>query len=286
MRLDNNIERTVRAPYFSIQLATHWSSAPGDLQLCERIHTIALQRQMHLTPSLGRFEVPGASPDFDAIGRVMLVPAETPLSIRAAASPTRTVRCCFRPQHLEALLGERVVIEPERLHRCLNLHIPRVRDLLVRIGDELEAPGFAHELQIEAVGYELISEVVRHIRQAPRYSAFARGGLSDHVFGRIMQRIVEDPCAPSLSELAKLAGLSVRHLTRAFAERTGSSVHAFVERRRFDRAAQLLRETDIPVAEISRQLGFRSPAYFATAFKRNAGAAPADYRKRTRARLH
>ena len=69
-----------------------------------------------------------------------------------------------------------------------------------------------------------------------------------------MQRIEEESSAPTLLELSELAGLSVRHLTRAFAERTGSSVHAFIECRRFDRAARSLRETDIPVAEISRQL--------------------------------
>jgi|JI10StandDraft_1071094.scaffolds.fasta_scaffold466463_2 AraC family transcriptional regulator len=279
MRLDNEIERAVRAPFFSLQLATHQSFAPCDLQLYERIHTIALQRQMQAMPSLGRFDVKGASPDFDSIGRLMLVPAETPLSIRAGASKSRTVRCCFRPQHLEEIMGETVTFEPDRLHRCLDLRIPRVRDLLVQIGDELEAPGFAHDARVEASGYDLIAEVVQHVRHAPRYSAFKRGGLSDRVFSRILERIEDDARPPFLSELAELAGLSVRHLTRAFTERTGFSVHAFIERRRFDKAAQLLRATDMPIAEISQQLAFRSPAYFSTAFKKYAGIAPRAYRR-------
>ena len=90
---------------------------------------------------------------------------------------------------------------------------------------------------------------------------FEEAGLRAHgellqweAFTDAVERIEDDARPPFLSELAELAGLSVRHLTRAFTERTGFSVHAFIERRRFDKAAQLLRATDMPIAEISQQL--------------------------------
>jgi len=280
MRLDNHVEHGVAGPYFSVQLATHTAAAPGNLKLYERVHTIALQRRMHSTPSLGRFDVPGASPDFGAIGRVMLVPAETPLSIRGTAASTRTVRCCFRPQHLEAIIGAPVAIEPDRLHNCLNVQAPKIRDLLIRIGDDLEAPGFAPAARLESLGYELIIALTRHLRQLPRYRALAKGGLTDRVFKRLLDRISAESPPPTLTELAALAGLSVRHLTRAFAERTGQSVHFYVEQQRLLQAMQLLHNKELAISDISRRLGFRSPAYFATAFKRLVGQAPTDYRAR------
>jgi AraC family transcriptional regulator len=278
MRLDNHVEHGVAGPYFSVQLATHTAAAPGNLQLYERVHTIALQRRMHSVPSLGRFDVPGASPNFGTIGRVMLVPAETPLSIRSTVSSTRTVRCCFRPQHLEAIIGEPVPIEPDRLHNCLNVQIPKVRDLLIRIGDDLQAPGFAQAAKLETLGYELITAVIKHLRHLPRYRALAKGGLTDRIFKRLLDRINASSPPPALTELADLAGISVRHLTRAFAERTGQSVHGYVEQHRLLQAMQLLQDKNLSIRDVSSRLGFRSPAYFSTAFKRLVGQAPTEYR--------
>lgn len=277
--LENLVDRSVVLPHFSVQLATHHLAAPGQLELCEPIHTIALQRRLSVSANSGRFRVPGAVPVFGSIGRVMVVPAGIPLQIRAMPGPTQTVRCRVHPERLEQIIGQPLQLEPERLHGCLDVDNVHVRDLLLRLGNELESPGFAHRALVESLGHALIVEVVRHLRATPERRGPGKVGLTEPVFRRLLERLDDMTRPPDLPELATLCGLSVRHLTRAFRERTGTSIHRYLERQRVARATALLHGSTVPVADIARQLGFASPAYFATAFRRATGHAPAAYRR-------
>ena len=47
-------------------------------------------------------------------------------------------------------------------------------------------------------------------------------------------------------------------------------------------AKRLLKFSDIPVAEIGRQMGFSDAGYFSTVFRRHEKISPAEYRKRNR----
>jgi AraC-like DNA-binding protein len=48
--------------------------------------------------------------------------------------------------------------------------------------------------------------------------------------------------------------------------------------RRFDRARSLLLQTDLPVADIAEQLGFRDVSHFSRAFSKHFGTSPGRYR--------
>lgn len=277
--LENTVDCSVVLPHFTVQLATHRLAEPGRLELCEPVHTISLQRRLSGIQNSGRFRVPGAVPLFGSIGRVMVVPAGVPLQIRASPGPTHTVRCRVHPERLAEIIGEPLQLEPERLHGCLDVDNLHVRDLLLRLGSELESPGFAHRALVESLGHALIIEVVRHLRATPQRHGPGKVGLTEPVFRRLLERLDDMAQPPGLTELAELCGLSVRHLTRAFRERTGTSIHRHLERQRLARATALLHGSAMPVADIARELGFASPAYFATAFRRATGHAPAAYRK-------
>lgn len=277
--LEHRIERSFRLPHFSLQLASHRLAGPGDLELCEPIHTIALQRRATGQTPSGRFRVPGARPGFGAIGRVMVVPAAMPLQIRDGATDSSTIRCCIRPSHLEALTGQRSLVEIDRLHGCLDVDSRLARRLLVEIGREIETPGFAQATMLESLGRALVVEVLRHLRQIPRLAPVPRVGLREPAFRRLEERIRQPGAPASLVELAGLADCSVRHLSRGFKERTGLSVHQYIERQRCALARQWLRETSWPVAVIAARLGFSSPAYFSTVFRRSVGQSPRDYRR-------
>ena len=49
---------------------------------------------------------------------------------------------------------------------------------------------------------------------------------------------------------------------------------------RIQRAAQLLRESDLTVTQILHRVGFHSPSHFTTTFRRHMGLSPTDYRRR------
>lgn len=81
--------------------------------------------------------------------------------------------------------------------------------------------------------------------------------------------------------LSRNVFVSRRQLQRAFTE-AGTSVQEQLHAVRMQHAAQLLRETTMPVSEITRRVGYRHSAQFAKAFRRYYGQAPTQWRKTAR----
>lgn len=81
-----------------------------------------------------------------------------------------------------------------------------------------------------------------------------------------------------VSELARAARLSPAHFSREFRRAFGSTPHQYLLTRRLERAAELLRNTDHPVAEICFDVGLRSLGSFTSSFSRAFGCSPTAYR--------
>jgi AraC family transcriptional regulator, regulatory protein of adaptative response / methylphosphotriester-DNA alkyltransferase methyltransferase len=82
----------------------------------------------------------------------------------------------------------------------------------------------------------------------------------------------------SLGSLARSIATSRRQLQRVFGEQQ-TSFRAELQRVRMARAAQLLRDGDIPVATVARSVGYRQPAQFSKAFRRHYGHPPSELRE-------
>ncbi|WP_441228408.1 helix-turn-helix domain-containing protein [Tardiphaga sp. 20_F10_N6_6] len=83
----------------------------------------------------------------------------------------------------------------------------------------------------------------------------------------------------SLSELAKLAGLSRMHFAAQFRAATGYRPHDYILQKRIEAARTLLCTTDTPLAQIALSVGFQAQAHFSTVFKRLTGDTPARWRR-------
>ncbi len=81
-----------------------------------------------------------------------------------------------------------------------------------------------------------------------------------------------------VEDLARAAGLSRAHFSRAFRRAFGESPHAYLLTRRLERAAALLRLTDHAVLEICLAVGLQSVGSFTTSFTRTYGMSPTAYR--------
>lgn len=77
-------------------------------------------------------------------------------------------------------------------------------------------------------------------------------------------------------------GKSHTLVDRAFRRILGTSVGKEITRFRLDRAAQLLRTTDLPVNEVASQSGFTSISYFCATFRTRFGRTAAAYRESVR----
>ena len=71
---------------------------------------------------------------------------------------------------------------------------------------------------------------------------------------------------------------SRRQLQRAFAEVGNTTFRKCLYEVRMRKAAELLRQQDLPVAAIARRVAYRQPAQFAKAFKRYSGKTPTAFR--------
>lgn len=79
-------------------------------------------------------------------------------------------------------------------------------------------------------------------------------------------------------DLAAVAGLSRMHFASQFRVATGLRPHEFLLQRRIRRAAELMRDTTMPIIEIALSVGFQTQAHFTTVFKQFTGCTPRDWR--------
>jgi transcriptional regulator GlxA family with amidase domain len=98
---------------------------------------------------------------------------------------------------------------------------------------------------------------------------------------RIRLHILENPRADlGLAALAKVAGVSPRHLSRLFDAELGMSPAAYVELARIDIARRLLEDSTSPIKSIAYAAGFGSTATLRRAFVRRIHVTPLEYRRR------
>jgi transcriptional regulator GlxA family with amidase domain len=83
-----------------------------------------------------------------------------------------------------------------------------------------------------------------------------------------------------LPALARIANSSPSHFGRQFRDVFGETPHRYLQRRRIERAMELLRETDRSVTEISLDVGFASFGTFSRTFNAVVGEPPSVYRRR------
>lgn len=84
------------------------------------------------------------------------------------------------------------------------------------------------------------------------------------------------PTHPSLAAVAARLSINVRTLQRRLAE-SGTSFRLLLDDCRRQRAEEALRQGELSVTEVSRQLGYSDPAHFVRAFRRWNGYPPTRF---------
>src|SRR5947199_8156444 len=79
--------------------------------------------------------------------------------------------------------------------------------------------------------------------------------------------------------LARVAHGSPAHFSRQFRATFSETPHRYLQRRRVERAMELLRETRRPVTEVCFDVGFSSLGIFSRTFREIVGESPSGYRR-------
>jgi AraC family transcriptional regulator, arabinose operon regulatory protein len=81
-----------------------------------------------------------------------------------------------------------------------------------------------------------------------------------------------------LSDAASHLHISGRHLSRIFVSESGVSYSEFVQNERIQRAATLLKTTDLSIKGIAEETGFKNVHYFTRVFTSVVGSSPGRFR--------
>jgi AraC-like DNA-binding protein len=108
----------------------------------------------------------------------------------------------------------------------------------------------------------------------------ARRGLAPWQVGRVLAHIEANLSAPLQNrDLAAIARLSTFHFNVAFRNSVGDPPHAYIIRRRIERAQGLMLSTNRALSDIAVECGLADQAHFTRLFGKIVGESPAAWRR-------
>ncbi len=122
----------------------------------------------------------------------------------------------------------------------------------------------------------LMGLILRHKEQHGHGAPSVREQIAKSV--EFMKGHLSEPL--KVATLAALVNLSRSHYTTLFRRVTGYSPLSYLNHLRMQRAVQMLNSPDLPIKQISDQLGFSEQFYFSRAFSKMHNHSPTDHRRR------
>lgn len=92
-----------------------------------------------------------------------------------------------------------------------------------------------------------------------------------------LQEHMSEKC--TIDHLSRQFLVNATTLKNAFRETYGISLAAHMKRHRLEKAARLLKETDMTLGNIAKDVGFASQSRFAEAFRQHYGMLPSQWRR-------
>ncbi len=216
---------------------------------------------------------------FETMGDLFMLPARLRLRARSECRVQHAIICRFKPDLVAALFQTNIEWTEQRLVGSLDIASDNIRRLLYRIAGELHSPGFASDAMIESLVAQACVELARYFQNVE--INLPSGGLPPRRLRLINDCLANDPGGTTLSGLANLCGLSVRHLTRAFRASCGQSLGDYIAHYRIDHARRML-AAGASVKEAAFAVGFTASTNFSAAFRRATGYTPRQYRELVR----
>lgn len=155
-----------------------------------------------------------------------------------------------------------------------------VRDLLLSMRPALAKVADVSGLFVDHVALALaihIAGTYGDVAQLPRQWGGGLAPWQERRAKEIIDANIDDGL--TLDALAVACNLSKRHFTRAFRQSTGMAPYQWLQRRRIDKAKQLLARSALSLGAIAGECGFADQSHFSRAFLRIAGMTPGEWRR-------
>jgi len=151
--------------------------------------------------------------------------------------------------------------------------------LVSQLENELVAGEFGGQLYVDALKNQACIHILR------RYSNIIFNESSLGYFNRAQKHRLVDfideylDTNIAINDLAGLLQMSAFHFGRKFTKDFGCPPHAYIIKKRVEKAVQLLSTSNIPIKVIFAQCGFSDQSHMTRIFKRLVGTTPAALRK-------
>ena len=235
----------------------------------------------------------GGTPIAMAAGDVVLLPygsAHVLSHSRSARRPIPLERAVAAPDGDTDFLCGKYRFDHTRTHPVLAqlpevVHVPahlgrhpELRAAIDLLAGEANAGRSGRDAAISGLLDLLLVYIVRAWLDEHAQQGWPRA-LHDREVAAALTALHGDPAAPwRIEDLAAHVGLSRATLARRFSALTGQPPMAYLTWWRMTTAARLLRQTDLALPGIAREVGYGSPFAFSHAFKRHFGQTPGNYR--------
>jgi AraC family transcriptional regulator len=266
----------------AIEVAHHWL-LPGEIELLpfeghlvnlhlSAPHHLVQQRNEHTHEAL------------EATNAVDVLPAGTPAYFRMEAA-SEDMSMLLDDRFLRRVAQE-AGADPDKIEVVpfFSAPDPQIERIGLSLLSEMGTGSLGGELYAESLANVLALHLLRHHsslgRGSRRKTEQREGGFSKRALGRAIDYINDDLTRKlTLTEIARVAGVSPHHFARSFKAATGLSPHQYVIRRRVERAKTLLAGTDLTVSEVAQAVGFANHSHLASHFGRMLGVSPKALRQ-------
>ena len=204
---------------------------------------------------------------------MFFVPTGVPMAWRKE-SPSRHLTIYFHADALDCSGSGGAVFDQEQ--PVFNAQIAGIRQLADQLAAELDSPEMLTTEAVDSLARLLLVRLGRQLCDPGMVSnplapkVLLR--LRDYIVAHLAERIL-------VADLAREVGLSPNRFTQAFSDHTRRSPHQFVLSVRLDRAAQLLRASNLNLIEVAHDCGFANQQHLCNAMRCHLGTTPSRYRR-------
>ena len=182
----------------------------------------------------------------------------------------------FTPSSLMAEVSPIVSVDP-----MVNFRHRELEQSLANISREVARPDNLFDMLAEGWTLQAVAHLSRKGQSSSGKQCRSVGGLSRANRSRVEDYIrVHLSDTITLDDLARITGLTTRHLSRAFRASFSETPMQHIIALRMEKATRMLVETRTPMTEIALDCGFSHPQHFAASFSKAMGCSPSEFRIR------
>ena len=86
----------------------------------------------------------------------------------------------------------------------------------------------------------------------------------------------------SLTDISESIHMNKSYISRMFKEKAGENLFDYINKRKIEKAKQLIKNNELRMYEIALNVGMEDTAYFSRVFKKYEGISPSEYQKELR----